>query len=156
MRVRVIVALIALSGLTAFAPAPFPKSGRRGDPGVISLQNFQGNWRAVSFDSVGPNNQRSKIGLWFESVRVKGDTWIYVVGGKENLSYRLVIDGDKRPALIDYYEVQGKPERPGMVGIMRREGNRVTILYYATTPDARAKSFENVPVNWWLLVLERQ
>ena len=156
MKARFLVALLALGGLTAFAPAPFPRPQRRGDPGVISLPNFQGNWKAVSFDSIGPNNQKNKIGLWFQGVRVRGDRWIYLVDKTENLSYRLVIDGNKRPALIDYYELQGKPERPGMVGIMRREGNRVTILYYATTPESRPKSFETMPANWWLLVLERE
>src|SRR5437660_160498 len=119
MGVRLIVGLVVLAGLPAFAPAPFPRPQRRAEPNVISLQALQGNWRATSFESTGQNNQRTKIPLWFQSVRIKSDRWSYVVNGNENLSYRLVIDGNRRPGWIDYYELQGSTERPGMVGIVR-------------------------------------
>jgi uncharacterized protein (TIGR03067 family) len=156
MRGRLIVALVALAALPAFAPAPFPRPARRGDPNAISLQLMQGDWRAVSFETIGPNGQRDKIGLWFQHVRVKGERWTYLVNRAENLSYRLAIDGNRRPGWIDYYVLQGKPTQPGMVGLIRREGNRVTILYYGTTPEKRAQTFSNAPVGWWLLVLERE
>jgi len=156
MRVRFLVALIVVLGATAFAPAPFPKPARRGDSNSISIESLQGDWKAVSFDTVAAGDQLNPIGLWFQQVRIKGDRWSYLVNGNEHLSYRLVIGGDKRPAAIDYYEIQGNPERPGMVGIARREGNRVTILYYATGPESRPKAFKGMPSGWWLLVLERK
>jgi uncharacterized protein (TIGR03067 family) len=154
MRTRLTVALIALAGLPAFAPAPLPRTARRADPNLITLQNFQGDWKAVRFDYVRNNDKLDPIGLWFQGVRVRGDRWVYLVDGKENLGFRIAI-GDGRPAAIDYYELQGNADRPGMVGLIKREGNRVTILYYATTPENRPKAFTGMPVNWWLLVLER-
>src|SRR5207237_131384 len=110
------------------APAPFPRPERRGDPNAISLQSFQGTWKAVSFDGIGPNNTRTNLGLWFQHVRVRGDRWIYVVNDAEGLTYRIAVTGDRRPALIDYSEIQGGPKQAVMVGIMRREGNRITVL----------------------------
>src|SRR5262245_2943370 len=155
MRVRLIVALIALAGLTAFAPAPLSRPPRRGDPNLITVNNFQGDWRAVSFDYVGQNDRLSPIGLWFQGVRVKGDNWIYLVDGRESTSYRITIDNG-RPAAIDYYEIDGNKARaPGMIGLVRREGSRVTILYYGSG-QPRPRGFTNMPVGWWLLVLERR
>src|SRR5262245_50589079 len=138
MRVRLIVALIALAALTAFAPAPLPKTSRRTDPNLLTVANFQGDWTAVSFDYVGAGDQLSPIGLWFQGVRIRGDHWIYLVNGSESSTYRITIDNNTRPAAIDYYEVQGKPEKPGMFGIVKRQGSRVTILYYGYGP-ARPK-----------------
>jgi len=42
-----------------------------------------------------------------------------------------------------------------MLGLIRREGNRVQILYYTAAPENRARSFEDPPAGWWLLTLER-
>jgi uncharacterized protein (TIGR03067 family) len=159
MRARLIVALIALGGLTClvgFAPAPFPRPVRRADNNEITIRTFQGDWKALAMYTVDRNRKPNKIGLWFQGVRVKGDRWIYMVNNQENLSYRLVIEGTKKPPTIDYYEIQGQPARPGMVGILRREANRITVLYYATGPESRAKTFDDMPPNWWVLELERQ
>jgi uncharacterized protein (TIGR03067 family) len=158
MRARVIVGLIVLLGASVFAaPAPFPRPVRRGDTNEITLQNFQGDWKAISMDTVQGGGRFAPAGIWFQGVRVRGDRWFYMVGGKENLNYHLKIDGGKKPPTIDYYDItSGQAERPGMVGILRREGNRVTVLYYATTPEKRAKSFDDMPQGWWVLVLERE
>jgi hypothetical protein len=41
-----------------------------------------------------------------------------------------------------------------MVGLVRRQGGRVHVLYY-WAPVQRARSFEELPPRWWLLVLQR-
>ena len=49
MRPRLIVALIALAGLTAFAPAPLPRTARRADHAVVEpdtrLTPFKAKYR---------------------------------------------------------------------------------------------------------------
>jgi uncharacterized protein (TIGR03067 family) len=151
---RVIVS-IAVLGLTAFAPAPFPRTERR-DADAIDLQRFQGDWKAVSFDEVGPNNQRTAIGLWFKGVRVNGERWSYLSAERNEVQwFRLVLHGDRRPATIDFLRQNDVPGSPYMIGLVRREGRRVTIAYY-WTPTVRAASFVDVPPKWWVLVLERE
>jgi hypothetical protein len=46
-------------------------------------------------------------------------------------------------------------QNASMIGIVRRKGNRVDILYYAAG-HTRPTSFENIPINWWLLELQRE
>jgi uncharacterized protein (TIGR03067 family) len=148
---RVIVSVVALLALTAFAPAPLPRSERRG--GAVTLPRLQGDWKVVSFDTVGADRKLTPIGKWFQGVRIKGDRWIYLVNGQENLSFRITI-GDGRPATIDYFNLSGQTEKPYMIGIAGRQAGRVAILYY-WMPATRATSFEEAPANWWLLILER-
>jgi hypothetical protein len=64
------------------------------------------------------------------------------------------VEPNQKPAAINWYVGQQK-ENPGMVGIIRREGDRVTILYYATNPNQRPKTFDNPPVGWWILTLRK-
>src|SRR5262249_4485884 len=138
---------------TAFAPAPLPKKPQRVDPSAVSLANVQGDWRVVSFEEViGPNDLRQSV-KWFTGVRIKGEHLTYRNDqGDVHRPIQIAIDGDKRPATIDFF--QGSTD-PCFVGIVRRQGNRFTILYYHTTRDRRATSFENVPLHWWVLELER-
>src|SRR5262245_42128730 len=150
---RVLFSLVTLIGLTAFAPAPFPRTERR-DPNGIDLQRFQGDWKAISFDEIGPNGQRTAIQLWFLGVRVNGERWNYLSAEwKEIQGFRLVMNG-RRPTTIDFLRQEDTPARPYMIGLIRREGRRVTIAYY-WMPTERAASFESVPAKWWILVLER-
>jgi uncharacterized protein (TIGR03067 family) len=149
MRARLLVALLALFGVTAFAPAPLPRRGR-GAQGEITLASFQGTWKVVSFDTVGPGGRRTDV-RWFQQVRVESDLWTYVVNGGNSSSYRITIEG-ARPAALDFITPGGRGVI--MAGIIRRQGNRVTILYYSAGPP-RPRSFEDPPDNWWLLVLEK-
>ena len=42
-----------------------------------------------------------------------------------------------------------------MVGIIRRKGNRVEILYL-TGSHEKPKTFDPPPEGWWLLILQRE
>src|SRR5438270_414974 len=107
---RLATALFVLIALTAFAPAPFPKHGRRDTgPTVISQELFQGRWKVISFDIYQQGGERQKSSL-VELVHVQGDRWAMCNGNSENASYAMVIDGSKRPATIDFYSVaKGQP-----------------------------------------------
>src|SRR5688500_1255808 len=148
---RVWFSLIVLLGATAFAPAPFPRPERRRDSDSVSAAALQGDWKVVSFDAVGPDRRLTPLGQWFQGVRIRGDRWTYLVDGNERDSFRVVIHAG-RPAAIDFYLAQ---EKPYMIGLLRRQGGRVHVLYY-WMPVQRARSFEDMPQRWWLLVLERR
>ena len=149
---RVIVSAVAVLALTAFAPAPLHRPARR-DADAVTLARLQGDWKVVSFDTVGEKGDLTPIGQWFQGVRIKGDRWIYLVGERENLTFRITL-GNGRPATIDYFELAGKQDQPYMIGITSRQGGRVAILYYWLR-GPRAVSFDSAPANWWLLILER-
>lgn len=152
MRARLIVLLVLVSGTTAFAPAPLPKPPRRGGTNDVSIASIQGDWRVTSFDTIGPNNQKTNV-KWFQGVRFKDNQIIYLLeGNKEYTPFRIALDAAKRPATIDLF--QGEAQNPVMFGIVRRMGNRFSILYYSAGGQ-RATSFENAPTGWWLLELEK-
>jgi len=153
MKARVIIFVLALLAGTAFAPAPLPKPPRRADTNAVSLANVQGEWRVASFEEItGPNNQRSNV-KWFTGIRIKGEQFTYLNsnGADAHAPFQIAI-GNKRPAAsIDFF--QGNKD-PVFIGIVRRQGNRFSILYYSAS-QTRPTSFENIPRNWWLLELER-
>jgi uncharacterized protein (TIGR03067 family) len=154
MKGRLIVALIAVAGLTAFAPAPLPRPQRRGGAEGVSLPQVQGQWRVVAFDEItGPGNQKRNV-IWFRGVRIKGDELAYTnPDGKDaHPPFRIVINNSRKPAHMDWF--QGNAKDPVFIGLVRRQGNRFTILYYSAGQQ-RPTSFENIPTGWWLLELER-
>jgi uncharacterized protein (TIGR03067 family) len=160
---RLVLALASLICLTAFAPAPFPRPERRGGGTDIDMKSFQGTWKVISMEIVQGNGQNQRLTDWgwqttgTTGVRVKGDRWTYLNNGRDSSSYRVDIDPTKKPAAIDWFTGlnKGANDRPGMLGLIRREGSRLTILYYATGPENRPKVFENPPRGWWILKLER-
>jgi uncharacterized protein (TIGR03067 family) len=158
MRARTIVALLALTALTAFAPAPVPRSKRDLDRDGIDMRRFQGTWKVISMEIVQPNGGLHRLPDWGErgttGVRVSEDRWTYLVNGRDSSSYLMNVEPGDKPAAINWYVGQQK-DNPGMVGIIRRKGDRVTILYYATTPSQRPKTFDNPPNGWWILTLQR-
>lgn len=158
MKARLAFALAVLAFGSAFAPAPFPRPGR-GNPNAIDQARFQGTWAVVSFEIVQQDGSRNRLADWGSSgttaVRVEGDRWTYLNGQLANSSYLLSIDPGPRPAAINWYVGQQK-EKPGMLGIIRREGDRVVILYYAATTEAqRPRGFDHPPPGWWILTLRR-
>jgi len=150
--------VIARTAVPAFAPAPFPRSKRDGDREGIDMARFQGTWKVISMEIVEANNRRNRLSDWGDSgitgVRVKGNQWTYLQNGGENASYLVNIDTSQKPTAINWYTGSLK-EQPGMLGLIRRDGDKVTILYYSTTPDNRPRTFENPPVGWWVLTLRR-
>src|SRR5262245_61419326 len=100
---RATFALIALIALTAFAPAPFPRSGQREDSNTaISLARFQGKWKVESFEVYQQGGNKHRSGF-IERVIVKGDQWILShADDKPHYTYRIVIKPSKL-ATIDFY-----------------------------------------------------
>jgi hypothetical protein len=69
-----IIALVVLSGLTAFAPAPFPRMRRESNT-AVSLTLLQGKWKPISVERFGLRGEKHKA--WKgEYVRVEGNVWL--------------------------------------------------------------------------------
>jgi uncharacterized protein (TIGR03067 family) len=155
---RVIVALVALVGLTAFAPAPLPRPPllARGDH--ISLRHFQGKWHQVRIENIEPNGERKE---WKNAnvvaVRVKGDQWIYLgPNDRVNATYTLTVQEARGPAAIDWYSGGNKGQLPFMLGLIKRDGDTIQVLgKMGPLPGERPKRFEGAPAGWWLMTLQR-
>src|SRR5262249_61525494 len=104
MRLRLLASLLVLFGLTAFAPAPMPRTAKS-DRHAVSLQRMTGDWRVVSTWRYGPNGQIAyHIDAWSE-IRIRDGQWHFHYAserGKPAPLYDLVIDGTRQPATIDF------------------------------------------------------
>src|SRR5947207_3139453 len=88
---RTALALIALSSLTAFAPAPFPKPARRDADAAFSVAQLQGKWKITAFATYDANGRKMESTL-VDGVRVEGAVWTFLnLGDTENCKYTLVI-----------------------------------------------------------------
>lgn len=140
---RIAVALLVLFALTAFAPAPFPKVRRNND--TTTLQSCQGLWTVDQFHVANNQGQLTRSEWGVTHIRISDDRWTLLRNGNVLADvYRIVIDGSKSPAHIDWVSRNGGNQTPAFVGIVKRQGNQVRITYLSGSTN-RAKSFENMP-----------
>jgi uncharacterized protein (TIGR03067 family) len=154
---RRVFCIVALAGVTAFAPAPLPRRARGGSDGEISLATFQGTWRVASMQSSRRDGRHLPHKWNITHFRVSGAELTYLENGSTNARYTVVIGNQGRPATIDFYNGEAKGIAPGQ-GIIRRKGDVVEILYVFGVfgGTQRAVSFEQPPDNQWLLTLHRE
>jgi hypothetical protein len=158
MKARLVVVLIALLGASAFAPAPFPRPSRKADNNDISLTSFQGIWRVEAFATSSSSGNHAKRDWHIKYIRVKDDQWSFMNSLESaNVSYTIAIDSARRPATLDFFTSPKAANeiQPRGVGIIRRTGDKVFIIYVFGTPDSRAASFERPPDNQWVIWLEK-
>jgi uncharacterized protein (TIGR03067 family) len=154
---RVAVALLALVGLTAFAPAPLPKAPRAGGKQGAGVDDLQGTWEVASFGLMRPGAGHEP-GTWIKKVNIKGDMLTFVGGnGGRDVVYRITIDARKEPAEIDLYWLgDPKGSGPAMHGLIRRQMGQVEFLYSGPPKAvARPRNFEVPGVVCVRLVLHR-
>src|SRR5262249_60675972 len=118
MNVRLTGAVVALTSVPAFAPAPFPRPSREGDRTGIDMKRFQGTWKVISMEIVQAGGRLDKLSDWGEhadgtnAVRVEGDKWTYVNNGRNSSSYWMDIDPAQKPAAVNWY-TQADKKNPG-------------------------------------------
>jgi uncharacterized protein (TIGR03067 family) len=156
---RLLIAVVALAGLTAFAPAPFPRPKReRGSGDDISMQTVQGTWRVVSMQRTSRDGKHSPHKWAITHIRIRDGKWTFMENHTENTSYRLKVDGTKKPGQLDFYWTgpgnNNNIMQPAMVGVIRRKGNKVEILYLPGNHQ-KPTTFDPPPEGWWLLALQK-
>jgi uncharacterized protein (TIGR03067 family) len=162
--IRVSLALVALLALTAFAPAPFPKShpnhrGSQRDT-AISLARFQGTWKVISFERFDLGGQRTEWKDWgLTEVRVEYDIWTYIQrdGRVHPIIYEVDVGKSKGSASIDLIPKKRGDGHSCLLGLIRRDGDRVELLMAAgVKKEDRPKRFDDPRAGWWLLTLHRR
>lgn len=145
---RMALALVAALTLTAFAPAPFlPKKGPTAE---ITLESFQGKWRRVRTDVVaGDGSLKEDPPGSVTHVRIRGNLWTFLPDDYAGANLKIAIDASKKPVQLTLYELK-KPGTPYGVGLIRRQGRTVQVLYTWGGEASRPKSWEKLPVGYWL------
>src|SRR5262245_13200464 len=151
---RVLTALAALLLMTAFAPAPFPRTTRT--PEGLSVQTVQANWTVVRKESIS-NGTKSIYNSGISHIRIEGDRWILMNNGKHLATYRIVIDGTKRPGTIDWYPAEKSERKQNTlwVGAVKREGDYLLVMYGGSRPQNKPVTFEDPPSGWYLYTMKR-
>jgi uncharacterized protein (TIGR03067 family) len=154
MTTRPLFAALVLAGLTAFAPAPLPRSQRGKGDGALSLSELQGTWTVTKLQMTRGNGQLTDSRAQMSQVRISGDRWSFVYGtGPADVNYTIRVDHRLRPPQLDFYRLTSKDTEPYGVGILRRDGDSVQLVY--TWGGSRAASFESPPEGHWLITLRR-
>src|SRR5438045_3648411 len=101
MSVRLLIALLALIGLTAFAPVPFPKRDRRaGD--ALDLKELQGYWRVEKAEKTDKGTYRV-VPDPVTHILIEKDTWVFMQGkGKRSNEYRILVDSTRKPVWFTF------------------------------------------------------
>src|SRR5262249_3353813 len=112
-------------GLTAFAPAPFPRPRRAAAP-EITVAALQGRWRLVAV-SGATEGKFVPIGTGVTGVRITETDWAFLRGDVPSRVVRLAIDPRTNPAQLTFYNLEGG----GVVGVglIRRHEAGVQVLY---------------------------
>jgi len=179
MRIRLIaLAVMALAGLTAFAPAPFMKSGRDRAPRGDVLAALQGTWSVSEKQRMGPNGRLSNYKT-SQKIRIEEDGWSFVSsfalkGGKGGLGglgkapvggrplYRIKVEpGRRRGPVVFRVKRTANDDAEYMVGVLHVSGDTIKMLYrLGSTFGGRAEekmptNFDTIPENWYLQTLTR-
>jgi uncharacterized protein (TIGR03067 family) len=148
MPTRLLIAVLAVMCLTAFAPAPFPRPRREREE--TDLNRIQGTWRIIDrYQWVG--DQKTKPPATTTHIRIAGENWFSKTGQNESGGWRIRVDPTKKPCHIDWVNANGQPS---YVGLVRRRGDVIEVMYHSV-PD-RPASFEAPPANTTLLIMQRE
>jgi uncharacterized protein (TIGR03067 family) len=148
------LACVALLSL-AFAPAPFPKQERRGQTDEITLDTFQGSWRVTNMQTSQANGQHVPYSWNVTHIRVAKDRWTFMQRDAEVSGTYISIDHTKRPALVNFYSQADQKGVVSGVGLIRRQGPKVQVLYRWGDEKNRPLTFEPPPEGPWIITLER-
>jgi uncharacterized protein (TIGR03067 family) len=145
--------LVAFLSL-GFAPAPFPRPGRRGaDQQAVSLAHVQGTWEILKLEHTTATGPVDK-GKSLKAIRIENNRWSFLhrTAGVRDVVYDLAVDGSKKPATFDLMR-QGQQQPYGM-GLLVRQGDDMQVLYSFT--NGRPPTFAPLPAGYVLLTLRRQ
>lgn len=158
MRPHLVLAVLALGGLTGFAPAPLPRPHRPGDPQRL-LEQMQGSWQIVSAVRGGLKSKLSSSRL--TRIRIEGHTWTVLsqLSARRNgtgITYTIQLDTTKQPATMDL--IRQRDQVPWMRGVLTLEGDTLKWCYVIgsqASRSARPNRFDPVPDGTILMTLQR-
>jgi hypothetical protein len=153
MKVRLATGLLLLIGPLAFAPAPLPRRERVRQTGEITLASFQGSWRITKRLTLHANGLHTPSASPVTHIRIAGDRWTFMTGRGEGNTLLVGIDNTKSPAHLNFY--RGGNKALHGVGLIRRHGRGVQVLYTWGGERNRPPGFEPPPEGIWCIFMEK-
>jgi uncharacterized protein (TIGR03067 family) len=153
--VRQLVLLI-VSCVFGFAPAPLPRPSPS-----INLTSFQGRWKVVRMEITLPNGGLREWEWDVKTIRVRNGQMAYLRENAKDATadeFPIALSPGKGLVAIDWWLPGQKPDgSPRMVGVMRRRGDTIQVLYKPGTRLAdRPTQFERPPAGWYLKTIKRE
>jgi hypothetical protein len=156
MKLRLGLSLLALLGLSAFAPAPFPRSSRRGDQAELTLTAFQGRWRVTKWQGSRASGQHHLyLAQSITHVRVKGGRWEFLGSSDDVVSdYAISVLPQGTISHLDFHADDVHGTRVGS-GLIRRQGAGIQVIY-RWGADKERPAFEPPAEGGWILTMQRE
>lgn len=163
MLFRLLTAILAIAGLTAFAPAPQYKA-----PKVVPqtlMQRLQGDWEMVNTERT--LNGRKVLTKSTSRIRIEGNTWSYLYNNGTtwytSTSYTIGLDENHKPTHMDLKRAFNGGERVQMAGIVSVEGDTLKFCYSlggiinadGTRTAPRPNAMNPLPDNAYLMTYKR-
>jgi uncharacterized protein (TIGR03067 family) len=145
MRVRIVLAFVAVLALTAFAPAPFKKPKPSATSG---LEAMQGEWEVVGIkrSTGGASKAPGKM-----IARIEGTKWSFQIsadrlgkGGRTprtGMEYTIVVGTDRGLNTLDLK--RAGVDTPHVLGIYKIEGDQLLFTYL---PHFAGRGGKGMPV----------
>jgi len=151
MTARVLFAALVVAGLTAFAPAPFPKPDNRKD----DLKSLAGSWSVYRYE-MGGNPVLSGATL---QVKVDGEKWSFfrvtAMGTTPSTAYTIALDPKKDPRLIDFKMVGGAGELKGIYRFDKGNRNQLQVVFNTFGVMRRPTGFDGTDRGAYTLMMKR-
>lgn len=152
---RLGLTLLLLIGPMAFAPAPTPKRARGRAP-ELTLQSCQGSWRITKRQTLYADGKQTTYTSSVTHIRIVGDRWTFMSGSSEGSTLEISIDPGHDPALLNFYSLGGKRDHTHGIGLIRRKGSGVEVLYRWGGEEGRPRVF-GAPTSgiFWTIEMQR-
>src|SRR5262249_41816723 len=155
MKVRLCLALLALIGPLAFAPAPLPRQDRRAQAPEITLATLQGRWRVTSHQTARANGQLVLDNGGASHILIFEDCWTFLAGDLYVPPLYIRVDSARKPARLNFYDRKGPNQPISGVGLIRRHGPGVQVVCRWGGEQDRPVTFDLPPEGAWLVTLEK-
>jgi len=155
MKARLLLALLALIGPLAFAPAPLPRRDR-GRADEINLTSFQGRWRITKRFTLRGNGKHTPRASSVTHIRIVQNRWTFMTNDSEGSTLEISIDPSRKPALLNFYRLGDREQRIYGVGLIRKRAVGVEVLYHWGGPEGRPLDFEPPPDGFWTIEMYKE
>jgi uncharacterized protein (TIGR03067 family) len=146
MRCRLLLALTAILGTTAFAPAPFPR------PEKVDPTGLTGTWAVVRYERGG-----APVGGQTLKARIEKNKWTFLHVNadsttKPTAAYFITIDPKKAPRSIDLTHVSSKRK---LRGIYRCDSGQLHVAFHSFWVNERPTEFDGTDKRVFHMLLKK-
>ena len=154
MRLRLALALLALVGPAAFAPAPFPRAERRRQSDEITLESFTGRWRVQRMQTSRGSGRHEDYNWATTHIVVANGRWEFRTSDRVGNGFPISVTPAGRESRLNFLLDNDRTRVQG-VGLIRRHGPGVQVIYTWGGEDRRP-TFQPPHEGGWIITLVKE